>query len=110
MNQCQQVLAYMRHHGGITQQDATNYIGCTRLAARIDDLKKQGHDIHRATVTVRNRSGKDARIARYSLTPAPGLGISSIALRATDEPDQGGVLFDVPTSREAFEKTGKGIR
>ena len=108
MTQCQQVLAYMRQHGGITQQDATNYIGCTRLAARIDDLKKQGHKIDADTVSVRTRDGRTARIAKYSLTPAH-VGLSSSPTVAAT-PDQQGGLFDYPPSRESFDKTGRPNR
>lgn len=41
MSQKELVLNYMKHNGGITQLQATNSIGCTRLAARIADLKAE---------------------------------------------------------------------
>lgn len=36
------VLDYMRSHGGITSLEAYDKLGCTRLSARIKDLKEMG--------------------------------------------------------------------
>lgn len=43
MSQCDQILQFMKTHGGITQAEAVAHIKCYRLAARIADLKKRGH-------------------------------------------------------------------
>jgi biotin operon repressor len=48
---------------GITSLDALSEVGCFRLAARIKDLRDEGHDISSEMVTV--RSGK--RVARYRM-------------------------------------------
>jgi hypothetical protein len=48
---------------GITSMDALRECGCFRLAARIADLRAEGHDISSEMVTV--PSGK--RVARYRL-------------------------------------------
>ena len=47
MSQCDQILQYMRTHGGINPDEAIQHIKprCFRLAARIADLKKRGHII-----------------------------------------------------------------
>lgn len=50
---------------GITALDALNECGSFRLAARISDLRDDGHDIR--TVTETTPHGK--RIARYVLIP-----------------------------------------
>lgn len=39
------VLEYMRAHGKITTMDAITKLGCTRLSARIWDLKHLGYQI-----------------------------------------------------------------
>ena len=62
--QNEMILAYMRQHGGITQREATEHIGCTRLAARIADLKRQGINIGGEMVKVQTRDGF-AVVKRY---------------------------------------------
>ena len=41
--QCADVLEYLDHHEWITHREAEIHLGVMRLAARICDLKKQGH-------------------------------------------------------------------
>lgn len=67
MSQKEEILKYMKSNGGITQLQATNSLGCTRLAARISDLRAEGHDIKKEMITVQKRFGGKARVARYSL-------------------------------------------
>ena len=43
ISQNKKVLAFMKLHQSITPMDAMSNFGCMRLAARIDDLKCQGH-------------------------------------------------------------------
>ena len=45
MTQNENVLNHMRMYGGITTMEAIQRYGCTRLAARIAELRKAGHDI-----------------------------------------------------------------
>lgn len=52
------VLEYMRSNKGITSLDAIRYIGCTRLSARIADLKKAGYAIDSRMVNVVSRNGR----------------------------------------------------
>lgn len=74
ITQKEMILRYMRTHGGITQLEATRYLGCTRLGARIWDLiHKDGYLIRSEMVTVKNRFGQDTVVKRYSLvTEAAG--------------------------------------
>lgn len=44
MTQCEKVLDYMSRVGSITQYEAMQYFGCARLASRINDLRRMGHD------------------------------------------------------------------
>lgn len=61
MTQCERILKYMKSNGGITSMDAYR-LGCTRLAARISDLKKGGHKIYTERVTDKGKT-----FARYHL-------------------------------------------
>lgn len=67
MTQAEEILKYMRDFGSITQMDAIRDLGCTRLAARISDLKRRGYVIRTATEIGKNRYGKDTSYARYRL-------------------------------------------
>lgn len=58
-----QILAHLRAGNGLTALDALQMFGCSRLAARIADLKGAGYPITSAMVTLPN--GK--RVARYTL-------------------------------------------
>ncbi len=42
-SQNEKILEWMRTKGAITQNDAKAAFGCTRLAARICDIKKKGY-------------------------------------------------------------------
>ncbi len=71
MSQTIAVLTHIKKFKSITPMDALNAYGCFRLAARIQDLRDQGHRIQTEIV----RSG-DKRYARYSLikkAPRKGL-------------------------------------
>lgn len=67
MTQRERVLDYIRKHGAITQFEATSELGILRLASRIHELKKQGHDICTDTATVVNRFNEKCRVAMYSM-------------------------------------------
>ena len=64
MTQCEQVLQHLRTRGTLTPIDALNEYGCFRLAARVKDLRDQGHDV----VTIRESQGEKC-FARYMLWP-----------------------------------------
>lgn len=67
MTQNEQVLDYMRRYGSITALDAIRDLGCMRLASRISDLKKEGHNIMAVKKAVTRRDGTKAYIAEYKL-------------------------------------------
>lgn len=62
MSQNELILARLRD-GPLTAIEALQGIGCLRLAARIDELRRQGHAI--VAEKVRTPSGK--YVARYRL-------------------------------------------
>lgn len=62
MSQSSQILD-MLQRGPVTAMDALNKAGCFRLAARINDLRRDGHNITTQMITL---NGKN--IAQYNLT------------------------------------------
>ena len=75
MSQRDRILDFLEYRGerGITALDAQAQEGCFRLAARIKELRDEGHTIVSRTETTPN----GARIARYVLVPPvqPALGL-----------------------------------
>jgi predicted transcriptional regulator len=67
-SQTQAILRMLKERD-ITAIDALREAGCLRLAARISDLRAEGHEISSQMVTT--ASGK--RVARYSLGGQPRL-------------------------------------
>ena len=61
-SQTQQILAHMKTGKTITPLQAFQWFGCMRLAARIRDLRDDGHDI--AAVWYHTH---DKKVKRYSL-------------------------------------------
>jgi len=62
MSQCNEILKHLEDGKSITPIDALSLFGVFRLAARIADLRKQGHEIE--TGTLKN-NGKE--FANYSM-------------------------------------------
>ena len=67
MSQSQAILRHLRIHGSITPIEALSFYGSMRLAARVGELRRDGHAIR--TETMRTRSGK--RHAKYRLVDRP---------------------------------------
>jgi hypothetical protein len=66
--QCEAIMARLKAGRTLTPADALNDFGCFRLAARVNDLRAQGHDI----LTIRESQGEKC-FARYQLrTPSRG--------------------------------------
>ena len=66
--QCERVLQYMQDFGSVNPQQAMADLGIMRLAARISDLRRDGHQITRTLVSGKNRYGEVVRFAEYRLT------------------------------------------
>lgn len=66
MTQNDMIRRHMETVGPITQIEATERFGCTRLAARIADLRAEGMRIEKVMVPVPNRYGDIVYVARYS--------------------------------------------
>lgn len=67
MTQKERVLRFWKTRKGITQLQANEYLGVSRLAAVIFDLKKEGYNIESEMIEVENRWGEKCRVARYYL-------------------------------------------
>ena len=65
--QNQQVLEVLKSGHGITALYAQSQLGIMRLAARIAELKANGHPIVAQKVKVKNRYGQDVSVAKYLL-------------------------------------------
>lgn len=65
MNDCERVVDYCKKHGSITQMEATNAFGCTRLGARIWDLKDRGYFVCSIWENGVDRFGEKTRYKRY---------------------------------------------
>lgn len=61
------ILQHLRRRGTITQREADDRYGITRLGARIYDLKHRGFDIRREMVPVMTRYGETTHVAQYYL-------------------------------------------
>ena len=65
-SQCKQILEWMQK-SKITHGQASYWFGCSRLAARIKELKQRGHSITAEMNTARNRARRAVRIGEYKL-------------------------------------------
>ena len=67
------VLAHIRV-APITILQAIHWMGCTRLPARIYELRQMGHEIGDRFKTVKNRRGEKCRVKEYWLVKEAGNG------------------------------------
>ena len=61
------ILEHLAAGEKLTPADAFRLTGSTRLSARIYDLRRDGYVINTEMITVRNRFGRTAMVARYSM-------------------------------------------
>ena len=67
MTQCERILRHLQDYGSITQAEAVTEYGCSRLGARIWDLKAQGVPIRSERVTGKNRYDEPVSFSKYSI-------------------------------------------
>lgn len=66
--QCHMIIAYMNRHGSITQMEASEDLGITKLSTRISDMVKAGvRGINKTYEEGVNRWGQTCHYMRYSL-------------------------------------------
>lgn len=61
------ILEHLAMGEKLTPADAFRLTGSTRLSARIYDLRCDGYVINTEMITVRNRFGRTATVAQYSM-------------------------------------------
>ena len=66
-SQCDRILEAMKRGEAVTQLDAWAKFGASRLAARVRDLRDEGHDIASEWIEVHNRFGEACRVKKYWL-------------------------------------------
>jgi len=70
--QCEMILEYIEKHGNISQLEAYTAIRCTRLPARVSDLRKAGHHILGKRVSHKAADGKGSNFTRYYMGDVNG--------------------------------------
>lgn len=63
--QCQWILTHFENGGSLTHLEAEKLYSVLRLAARVSDLRRRGHNIKGDMVTVKNKYGQNCRVKRY---------------------------------------------
>ena len=64
-NQSRRVLEFIEKNGSINPMQALNYLSVMRLAARINDLEKAGHQFKHELTTGKNRYGETVKYMTY---------------------------------------------
>lgn len=67
MTQNERILRHLEEVGVIDPMTALKEYGIMRLASRISDLRRHGHNISRRMVTGTNRYGEKTAYAEYRL-------------------------------------------
>lgn len=64
-NQTSEILEHLKKDGTITTLEAIKLYGCTRLSARIYDLRERGYKIHVENCLGKTKYGEPSRYAKY---------------------------------------------
>lgn len=67
VTQKERIIQYMRKFGSISSWEAYSDLGITQLGARIDQLKKEGHEFRTEWENNKNRYGEPVSYKRYYL-------------------------------------------
>lgn len=65
--QAARILEHLETGARLTQAEALERFGCSRLASRVDELRRAGHPIKSALVRVRRADGTFTAVAEYRL-------------------------------------------
>lgn len=66
--QCDRIIKHLKDFGSITSREAVSEYGIMRLASRINDFRKAGHEITTETQTGKNRYGEPTHFTVYRLS------------------------------------------
>ena len=67
LSQAGKILKWLQSGNSLTQKDATEQFDCSRLAARIKDLRNEGHNIISTPFVYENYAGITKTIAKYHI-------------------------------------------
>lgn len=67
VTQKERIIQYIREFGSISSWEAYSDLGITQLGARIDQLKKEGHEFRTEWESSKNRYGEPVSYKRYYL-------------------------------------------
>lgn len=67
LSQCAKILLHLKEFGSITLFESIYECDCTRLSARIHDLRCRGIPIETEMIDTVNKHGKPIRYAKYRL-------------------------------------------
>lgn len=67
LTQNERILRHLRDYGSLTSMEAVQEYGIMRLASRVCELRRKGHQIRAINETGRNRYGERTSYARYVL-------------------------------------------
>ena len=67
LSQCAKILQHLKEFGSITLFESIYECDCTRLSARIHDLRRRGIPIETEMIGTVNKRGKPIRYAKYRL-------------------------------------------
>ena len=67
LTQSEMLLRHLKERGPITSKEAMEHYGIMRAAARIEELRRDGHNISTEMITVPTRWGTSTQVARYTL-------------------------------------------
>jgi len=93
MTQRERVLRYLCDFDSITALQAMRDLGVHRLAARVLELRLDGHDIESELVPVTNRYGEVTKVARYTLKDSRQPRLQGAPTVAAGAVGVGGTLF-----------------
>lgn len=65
ISQGELIRKHLNRHGSITSWEAIKLYGCTRLSAKIYDLRAEGMKIRTENITKKNRYGYMVTFAKY---------------------------------------------
>ena len=65
MSQNSKILAHLQSGAVIDPNYALRHFGCSRLSARIHELRNRGHKIHSDMVGFVSRTGRCGKVAMY---------------------------------------------
>jgi len=76
MTQKNEILNHLVSGNTLTSLQAFELFGCTRLAATIHRLRKEGHPISSETFSVKNRYDQSTNIVRYCYKGQENVGMT----------------------------------